>query len=370
MTFPLQMLDSFKAKLNAQSKTLALPDPDRSLNLTRVTDASTTPPGSPPTSLQTSLYGQPTPDAAPAGPARNTSSILQALANMAPRNTAAPAANPYQQSLDVNSSYNVSNGHINPAPQVPALTQLPFSLPVPVNVPVQAATAGSSNSAPSYFSNNQFPAAAAPPPVAPPVDPALQQQLQLIKTLADQGMQVEQIANILAAMGQAALPAPLPFAAPNQPAVAAQNGWGAPSRDRTEAAASPPSRFRRSRSRSPKPEWNARDSPASRRRGEPNFDHDKGFPDRNRGHEDRERPGWPGGRGNEYRQRSPPRRAQSPSPPRFNNGSQKWISHDPTIKSGHIKGSSRRSPHARLRTLTGHSSEPYSVRWGCHYFRA
>ncbi|KAJ5032906.1 uncharacterized protein L3040_009497 [Drepanopeziza brunnea f. sp. 'multigermtubi'] len=327
MTFPVQMLDSFKEKLNAQN-------------------TSTTPPGSPPPDLQKTFFDQPAPNSTSAAPARNTSSILEALANMARQSAAAPTppANPYQQPMAVDSSYNVSYGQNNTAQQIPALNPLPLPLPLPVNVPVQAATQGSSNSVPNYLNNNPYPA---PPPVAPAVDPALQQQLLLIKTLADQGMQAEQIAGILAAMGLSAggfPPAPSPFAAQN-PNAMAQNSWAAnQSRDRDgfdEAVRSPPGgRFGRSRSRSPKPEWNARDSPATRRYEEQNSEYERGFPDRNRGNDDRGR-GGRGGRGNDYRQRSPLRRAQSPTSLRTNNGSQKWISHDSSIKPGHIKVLSR-----------------------------
>ncbi|KAH9217228.1 hypothetical protein DL95DRAFT_386727 [Leptodontidium sp. 2 PMI_412] len=338
-TFPLQMITSFKEKLSAQNET-------------------TTPPGSPPADLQKSLLGQ---QPAPAALVRNTSSILEALSNIARLNNAAPPANSNPLPQPMGSSYNVSNAQNNPAQQVPAMNQLPFPpMPLPVNVPAPTATfapqtQGSNNGVQNYANNNPY---AGAPPVMPPaaLDPAVHQQLMLIKALSDQGFQPDKIAGLIAAMSSQAPPLPgaggippsLPFAAQNQNAIA-QNGWGGnsdESRDRSgydkEAVRSPQGgRFRRrSRSRSPKPEWNARDSPASRRRDEQHFDYDRGSPG-NRGNDDRGRGGRAGGRGNEYRQRSPQRRGQSPSPPGSSNGPEKWVGHDSTIPRGSIKVLSR-----------------------------
>ncbi|OWP03885.1 hypothetical protein B2J93_4827 [Marssonina coronariae] len=348
-TFPLQILSNFKERLNAQSKTSIIhPLTDSVFNTTVVTDPSTTPPGSPPSDLQKSLLGvQPAPNPTPAAPARDTSSILEALANMARQNTAAAPATQLPQPVD--SLYNVSNGQNNTAQQVPAFNQPSFPLPLPVNVPVQAASfaQGSGNGSQSYINNVPLPAA---PPVVPAptaYDPVVQQQYLLIKALADQGIPSDQIATIIAAMGQGVGGQPLPpFAAQNQNAIA-QNSWGArleESRDRSsfgEAARSPQGHFRRrSRSRSPKPEWNSRDSPASRRREEQHFDYGRRSPGRNRGNDERGRGGRDGA-GNEYRQRSPPRRDQSSTPPRANNGIQKWVGYDSAIPAGSIKVLSR-----------------------------
>ncbi len=272
---------------------------------------------------------------------------------MARQNSAAAAAPTNPPPKPVDSSYNISNGQNNPAQQVPALNQLPFQLPLPVNVPAPSATfapqtQGPSNGAQNYTSNIPF---AGAPPVVPPTafDPAVQQQLMLIKALSDQGFTPDRIAGVIAAMGQGlpvpgagGLPPP-PFAAQNQNAIA-QNAWGVKSEESRdyngfdEAVRSPQGRFRRrSRSRSPKQEWNARDSPGSRRRQEQNFDYDRASPGHHRGGEERGRAGR-GGRGNDYRQRSPQRRGQSTTPPRSSNSAQKWIGHDATIARGSIKG--------------------------------
>jgi protein NRD1 len=317
----------------------------------------------------------------PAPAARNTSSILEALANMARQNnTAAPAnSNPPQDS-----QFNVSSSQSNPAQQIAAFTQgIPFpAMPPPVNVPAAAATfasQGLSNGVQNFASNQAIPFAAAPPVVPPSaLDPAVQQQLMLIKALSDQGFTPDKIAGIIAAMGNQAppmmgtgtLPPPPPQFAAQNPNPSAQNGWGArpeESRDRNgyhEPVRSPQDRYggRRSRSRSPPRAWNARDSPASRRREEPNYDYDRDSPGRNRG-DDR---GRGRGRGNEYRQRSPPRRVRSPSPPpRVNGSGKKWIGHE-DIGQGKIKGIEKSTKLNRRTILTSYSAQPDSFCWRCH----
>ena len=354
------MLATFKEKLNVppQSKTATLshPCPGHSL-ITAILfiDQSTTPPGSPPADLQKTLGLQQIPVSNPAPAARNTSSILEALANMARQNNTAPPANPTPPK---DSQYNVSNSQSNPA--LSAFNQgIPFpAVPPPVNVPAAAAafaSQGMSNGAQNFASNQTNPFAVAPP-IAPPsaLDPNVQQQLMLIKALSDQGFTPDKIAGIIAVMGNQAppmmsvgtLPPPPPQFTAQNSSPNAQNGWGArpeESRDRNgtangyhEAVRSPPGRYRhRSRSRSPPPAWNTRDSPASRRRDEPNYEYGRDSPGRSRG-DDR---GRGRGRGNDYRQRSPPRRGRSPSPPtRPNGAASKWIGHDPTIPKGSIKG--------------------------------
>jgi protein NRD1 len=276
---------------------------------------------------------------------------------MARQNNTAPPAN---LNPPHDSQYNVSNSQSNPAQQLAAFNQgIPFpAIPPPVNVPAAAATfasQGTSNVAQNFASNQTNPFAAAPPIVPPSaLDPAVQQQLMLMKALSDQGFTPDKIAGIIAAMGNSAppmmgagtlLPPPPQFAAQN-PNPSAQNSWAArpeESRDRNvngyhEAVGSPHGRYhRRSRSRSPPPVWNARDSPASRRRDEANYDYGRDSPGRSRG-DDRSRGR---GRGNDYRQRSPPRRGRSPSPPARSNGvASKWIGHDATIPKGNIKGMS------------------------------
>ena len=320
----------------------------------------------------------------PAPPARNTTSILEALANMARQNNTAPPANLNIPPQD--SQYNVSNLQSNPAQQLAAFNQgVQFpAIPPSVNVPAAAATfasQGTSNGAQNFTSNQTNPFAALPP-IAPPsaLDPAVQQQVMLIKALSAQGFTADKIAGIIAAMGNqgppmlgaGTVPPPPPQFAAQNPNPNAQNGWGArpeESRDHNvngyhEAVRSPPGRGyrRRSRSRSPPPAWNARDSPASRRRDESNYDFERDSPGRSRV-DDR---GRGRGRGNDYRQRSPPRRGRSPSPPaRSNVAASKWIGHDATIPKGSIKGMVAKVYFCNQK-LTPSSAQPNSLCWRCH----
>lgn len=330
-TFPSQMLNGFKEKLDA-------------------TNESTTPTGSPPPNLQATLGLQPSsststmapPQTASAPP--NTSSILAALATMANTARQNPTPTPVASAPPVN-PYNVSHAQNNPTQPPQAVNQsLPFSVaPQPVNAPATSMPAYGqvpSNGIPNFASNpNPFPVA---PPMNPPgnLDPATQQQVALIKALAATGVPAEQIAGILAAMGNqgAATGVPPPFA-PNQN-THTQNNWGVrdDARDRNgihDSMRSPPGRYRR-RSRSPSPQrgWGGRDSPNARRRD----DFDRESPARLRGADDRGRGGR--GRGNDYRQRSPQRR-RSNTPPRSSTGGPKWVGHDASIGKGNIKVLSR-----------------------------
>jgi protein NRD1 len=280
------MLTSFKEKLNApsQSKTASAasssPLPYRVSNhLGLSVDQSTTPPGSPPSAIQRSLGLQQS--GAPAAP--NTSSILAALANMARQQN---AANPSAQSQNQDSLYKVPNAQNNPAQQLPAMNQsLPLQpTPPPVNVPAPGATfasqtPGANGGAQNFASNQPNPYAAAPPMLPPTtLDPAVQQQLVLIKTLSDAGIAPDQIAGVIARLGSqggaaGGLLGPAQFAAQNANANAnaqnGPNGWGArpdESRDRSgyhEGARSPGRYRRRSRSASPSRAWDAHDPPAS-----------------------------------------------------------------------------------------------------------
>lgn len=273
---------------------------------------------------------------------------------MARQNTAAaaPPANPISQIPG--NSYNVSNAQSNPQ-QIAGLSQtLPFPpIPPPVNVPSATFALqpnGTSNGVQNFASNqtNPFVAQAS---IVPPagLDPAIQNQLMLIKTLSDQGLGPDRIAAVIAAMGNqgpplvgaGGIPPPPQFAAQNQNQNAQNGFWGArpeESRDRNgfnDAVRSPPGRFRRrSRSRSPVRAWGARDSPNSRLQDD-GFEYGRDSPGRNRG-DDRGR--GRGGRVNEYRQRSPPRRGNSPTPPRANGGGKKWVEYDPSIGKANIKG--------------------------------
>ncbi len=313
---------------------------------------STTPEGSPPADLRRILgLEQSNP---PTSSMPDASAVLAALAGMARQNTSAAHSNSNGgngQSQD--RSYQVANGPSNPSQQASTLN-LPFPLPVNVQAPAApfAPQAQAPNHTAQMFTSNPNPFAV-PPPVMPPtaLDPAIQRQLMVIKTLKDQGIPDDKIPAFLAAMQTQGFanpgvggfpPLPVPqFPVQNQSAQNGQNGWAGyqdESRDRDhkgqEDARSPDRYRRRSRSRSPPRGWNARDSSPSRRRDGPNHDYERDSPARNRGADDRNRIG----RANEYRQRSPLRRGRSPSPPGAHGGSEKWVGHDNSIGKNNIKG--------------------------------
>lgn len=264
--------------------------------------------------------------------------------------TAPPPVSAPPQPMD--NIYNMpSQG--NPVPQNGGMNLHQFApAPQPVNVPVQAAPYASQSqgqAVQNFASNLSNPYAGAPQVVSPPVlDPSMQQQLMIIKALADQGLTPDKIATIMASMGHMGQMGQLPGVAPptvqyphqnqNQNPLNVQNGWGE-SRDHNgyhesprEEVRSPQHRFRqRSRSRSPARGWNGHGSPATHRRDENRFgEREQESPGRNRG--------GGRGRGNDYRQRSPPRRGHSPSPPQSSGGGSKWVGHDPAMAPGNIKG--------------------------------
>lgn len=353
-TFPLQMLTAFKEKLNVPSQ-----------------NQSTTPPGSPPADIRRtsglSPLNTPLQASSTSAPAPNTSSILAALANMARQNTSAAPTNLNAQNPD--SSFQVPNGQNNSVQQPSALNQqhnlqLP-QIPPPVNLPAPAAAFApqvqAQNHGAQSFPSNTIPFVGMPSVVPPPaLDPVVQQQLLLIKTLTDQGIPADKIPSILAALGPQGLaalggaggfpsiaPPQFPVQGQNQSVQNGQNGWGArqpdESRDRDrngpESVRSPNGYRGRSRSRSPQGRWNARDSPPPHRRDGLQFDYERDSPGRTRGGDYRGRGGRT--RGNEYRQRSPPRRQRSPTPTRIHGGGEKWIAHDSSIGSNNIKVLSR-----------------------------
>lgn len=380
------MLNIFKEKLNTQGNTTRpLSGFQFSNGLDGPSVTSTTPPGSPPPDLHSriGLLNAQNP-AAPA--ASDTSAILAALAKMARQNTsvastatpatpavpavpsvpatasaATSAAAPHYQTQD--NLYNVPNVHNIPLRQPSALNQpLPPSFP-PLNPLVAQGTyppiPNSSSNNVSNFSNQPNPFPSAPPPIVPNttgLDPAVQQQLLLIKALSDQGLSPDKIAGIISAVGnRVTVPPALPLNPQNQSlpvSQGGQNAWGIKmdeSRDREgyDPSRSPSNRYRRrSRSRSPQA-WNNRDSPL-RRRDEPGLEYERGSPrtrgdDRNRGR----------GRTVDYRQRSPPRREQSASPPHnFNNSGNKWIGYDSTIPKGSIKGTKKTLESKALTNLS------------------
>ncbi|KAI9170972.1 Rpb7-binding protein seb1 [Paramyrothecium foliicola] len=339
-TFPASMLDSFKEKLSAPRQAT------EPLN-------STTPPGSPPASVLGSLQNL-SAATAPALPT-NGSSILEALANIARQNTTAAPSNPSLPAPAA--SYTMPSAALPqpasstyPPPQPPAsypsapqpvnMPSLPFSLPQMLgqNAPPSAMPA----------SNHSNPYPGAPPaPGSSGIDTNTQQQILLIKALADQGVPFDKIPALIQSMtgGSSNLPntQPPPAAAQN-PYAPGQQPWGAPVplpgdvRDRgyQDGLKSPP-RYRggRSRSRSPDRGWGARNSP---RGGRDRSEFARDTPPRGR-HDDRDRDGR---RGNDYRQRSPQgRHGRSNSPSDDLPQVEKWIEYDPSLPSGHIKVFSR-----------------------------
>ncbi|QYT03907.1 hypothetical protein H0G86_010850 [Trichoderma simmonsii] len=343
-TFPTSMIESFKEKVNA-------PSPPK----------STTPPGSPPAGLAASLQNQ-----AQNKPAPNGSSILEALANIARQNTSAAPSN---QSLPAPAaSYSMPPATSNAPPASatpPGLSQvLASSLPQPhqsyppAGQPVNVSSLpfsltqmlGQNAPMPATASNpsNPYAAASAAPPAAGAggagLGPDVQQQIMLIKALADQGVPFDKIPALIQSMTSATAtggypaaqpPAPVPTAQGTFPS--AQQPWGAaasgpaPDQGYQDNVRSP--RYRgRSRSRSPERGWNARGSPRGGR------EYGRNSPPRGR-MDDRDRNGRGG---NDYRQRSPPRARHGRSPsPSQEFQQEKWVEFDPALPSGTIKVLSR-----------------------------
>ncbi|KAI0479074.1 hypothetical protein GGR56DRAFT_633355 [Xylariaceae sp. FL0804] len=342
-TFPVSMIESFKQKLSAKNE-------------------STTPVGSPPPGP--GLPGLPD-SRQPAAEAPNA--IMEALANIARQNiTAAPARNGIPAP---NSSFNQPATQMGamPQPMLPMsqgqpLAPNPAASPYPagppaVNMPgmpysyqAQGQAQGQPFVPPVTASSQAsgFPGVAqsAPPPAGAGMDPNVQQQVMLIKLLADQGVPLDKIPAIVhglqgGANGPPPSAAAAPAAVPQQGHAAFPGAWGQgdyrpdESRDRNFQQVRSPNRFRnRSRSRSPPRHWDQRGSPRGRDFG--GFGRNSPGPGRM---DDRDRRA----RGPEYRQRSPPgRRGRSPSPPQgYGHPPAKWVEIDRTIPQGSIKVLSR-----------------------------
>ncbi|KZF20674.1 hypothetical protein L228DRAFT_240443 [Xylona heveae TC161] len=363
-TFPAQMLLSFKDKLNAPLPQMV---------------QSTTPEGSPPRDLQQSLnlqQAQPHQQQTQAASAPNTSAILAALANMAKQTPAASSTTPFPPQ---DSSNNVTNAQNAVPHQVSSsVTQAPLP---PIAPPVNMPTSGQVTAPqfPALNSTSQVPATAAPNPLAalatmlPAANPGggsdiLQQQLMLLQGLAQAGIPQEQWGPILGALNQGAAAAavsatPVPAAsnvAPNAwPQAVDPNAWGGRndmvSRDRNGVAEThirtPDHQYRRSRSRSPVDWGRSRETPPRRRDSPVYGEYSGDSPARNaqRGdnYDRRGRIKSGRGRGNDYRQRSPPsvRQHRSPSPSRPFDAPPpnmpKWVDYDYTIGQGNIKVLSR-----------------------------
>ncbi|KAI8630905.1 hypothetical protein F5Y19DRAFT_39198 [Xylariaceae sp. FL1651] len=362
-TFPMSMIESFKQKLNA-------PAPK---------NESTTPVGSPPPGP--GLPGLP--EAKPPT-TEAPNAIMEALANIARQNITAP---PLSNSVPAAASpYNMPTTQMGAMPQQPVLptTQNHTSTPAPapflaatqpVNVPklpypytphppshTQPPTQ-SQPFMPPVTASNQAPSYPGVVPVAPPaatggvMDPNVQQQVMLIKLLADQGVPVDKIPMIIAgiqnsgggastAAAAATLQPSVPPSMPLQPQVQPGqqpygSSWGQEgfrpdeSRDRSfNQVRSPPTYHDRSRSRSPLRHWDQRDSARGRDFGA--YGPNSPGPERI---DDRERRA----RGSDYRQRSPPaRRGRSPTPPQvYPQPGAKWVDYDRSLPQGHIKVLSR-----------------------------
>ncbi|KAI1376133.1 hypothetical protein F4677DRAFT_97393 [Hypoxylon crocopeplum] len=336
--FPQPMLEKFKKEVNSLL----------------AKNESTTPVGSPPPGP--GLPGLPE-NKPPATEAPNA--IMEALANIARQNvTAAPAPNNVPAPA---SSYGVPppQASVAPHPFGQGLTPIPYSAAPqqPVSLPgmpypfPQPAQVQAHTPVPPVTGSNQAPgfpgvASGAPPAAAVPgMDPGMQQQVMMIKVLADQGVPFDKIPAIIAGMqnnGAGSTPAATSVAAPpvGQPPYAGSWGQGGfrpdEARDHDFQQVRSPNRYRnRSRSRSPPRHWDARDSP--RGRSERDFGgYGRNSPGLGRV-DDRDRRA----RGPEYRQRSPGRRGRSPSPPGFSQPTPKWVEFDRTIPQGHIKVLSR-----------------------------
>ncbi|PHH60635.1 hypothetical protein CDD81_1386 [Ophiocordyceps australis] len=326
-TFPAPMLQASREKLSSVETSNPTPP-----------NASTTPPGSPPTGLPATSNNNAAGSAVLAAP--NGASILEALANIARQTAAATPAGPAAAAAPAPSAVPSYNA---PA-QLPSLMpqQQPQAMPVPSFPP-----AATPSSLPYSVSQQilaqggvQLPAIPGPngqPPNAYAAAPAqgldstTHQQIMLIKALAEQGVPFDKIPALVQSMTGAGQGASQPSFQPPIPAAqgtfpTGQQPWAGPvsgvdgPRDRgyLEHGQSPARFHGRSRSRSPDRGWGVRGSP---RGGD---DHDRN-----------------GRRGHDYRQRSPQgRRGRSDSPLEFP-PIERWIDYDPSLPAGHIRVLSR-----------------------------
>ncbi|KAI1471530.1 uncharacterized protein F4812DRAFT_414430 [Daldinia caldariorum] len=337
-TFPRPMIESFKEKMKSFA----------------AKDESTTPIGSPPPGPGLPGLSENKPHTVEA-----PNAIMEALANIARQNvTATPTTITNNNNIPAPAStYSVPPPQTSAthAPILPLTqTQPPVSYsapPQPVNLPgmpypfPQPGQVQAQTPVPQVNASNQAPGfpgvapAAVPAAPAPGMDPNVQQQVMLIKLLADQGVPFDKIPAIIASMQSTSISVPpatnSAAAAPvGQPPYAGSWGQGGyrpdESRDHDYQQVRSPNRYRnRSRSRSPPRHWDARDSP-------------RGRSDREFGSYGRNSPGLGRTSGTGYRQRSPGRRGRSPSPAHgFSQPATKWVEFDRTIPQGHIKVLSR-----------------------------
>lgn len=222
--------------------------------------------------------------------------------------TAPPASLPYQQPQQP--AYAPPGA---PASMPPGMAGFPAQLLAGLGAP------GANGAPGGYPSVVPQPAPPAPtPPAAPGVAAPDINQVMLIKTLIDQGLQADQISAILQTMSSGQLPqaAPAYPAAPSQPQ---DGGWGAgaQSRDYGDRRGGYGDR---SRSRSPD-RW-GRDPHGG-------YDRHGSGP---RG-SSRDRGGRP-----DYRNRSPMGRRDHGTPDHGHEKKQKWVEYDRNMRPGCIKG--------------------------------
>ena len=302
-------------------------------------------------------------------------SILERLADIARQNTTAAQSNPsFPAPAPVSAPPRVPiPAYSNPPmPHVPA--------PVPASQPAMSYPPNP-QPAPQPVNYGGMPPAY--PQAAQPAAPAVgiggvgnqanafaanNPTVQMVATLAAQGLTIEQIAGVIQLLGQGgggAAPAQAPAAPqmpqpaqsgyaipPSAPPASGPSPWDMPrpdaSRDRNDRGGngyhdgtrSPGRRRGRSRSRSPPRGWDGapRGSPRTRV-------NDRGFNDYGRPPSpgpgpgrDHDRDRW-GGRMPEYRQRSPPGRRARSTPDR--DPREKWVEMDSSVPNGSIKVYSR-----------------------------
>ena len=289
-------------------------------------------------------------------PTQNTSAILanlQALANKTNGNLAGAIGNPAQGSSS-NVSFPQSAFPQQNMPFVnPAASMQPAFQAVGAPTPVNNGVFPYGNGAvPNVFQaggqQQQMPnmAGMMQQSNAPGMPDTLKQQLEILSALKAQGVPQQDWPGLLTALmatantpqgaNPGAIPAPTNVGSGNIDISRDRNGF-----DRDRHVRSPQGRRERSRSRSPRG-WDRRreNSPHGRRRDSPVYGEYGGNRNGDRGG-DFERRGGRGGRGNQYRQRSPQRR-RSPSPQRQDQTlpapGPKWIEYDHSLPKGHIKG--------------------------------
>lgn len=222
-------------------------------------------------------------------------------------------------------------------PTYPPTSQSVLGAAMPFSLPPMPGHGAQPPAMPAAANNPYAAPAPAPGPSGVGLDSITQQQIVLIKALADQGVPFDKIPALIQSMTgassanlQTAFQAPVPAAQGSYPT--GQQPWGnadsARDRGLQDGSRSPNRYLGRSRSRSPDRGWGARGSP---RGGHDRLDYGH--------HEERERNGR---RGNGYRQRSPQgRRGRSSTPSSDLPKIERWIEFDPTLPAGHIKVLSR-----------------------------